>query len=152
MPNRLYSANGICAAGAGSKTAVSVTATSTIRPGVYDVAWGMTTAPNSTDFQIKVGLSRYTADGTGTAFTANLNDTVDLASGATTKTAHSAEPTYTANQDMLSYPLNQRAPWRWVAQDGKEIWAPATAANGLGSQLITSANSIQVGSTVLWME
>jgi hypothetical protein len=150
--SRIYTANGICANSAPPRTAVSVTGTSAVRPGLFDVSWGMVTAPNATDFHIAVAISRYTADGTGTSFTGLPLDPAGVAATGVVKTAHSGEPTYTANQNMYYESINQRAPWRWVCQDGFEIWGPATANNGLGSQLAVSANTIQVASTVMWKE
>jgi hypothetical protein len=149
---RIYTANGTCANSAPSRTCVSVTGSSSIRPGLKDVSWGMVTAPNATDFGYALAISRYTADGTGTSFTGLPLDPAGIAAGAVVKVAHSGEPTYTANQDMYSIYINQRAPWRWVCQDGGEIWGPATASNGLGSQLLASANTIQIKSTVIWLE
>lgn len=150
--SRIYSANGPSESAAAPNTCVSVTGSTTIRPGLLDVSWGMITAPNTSDFHVAVAISRYTADGTGTSFTGLPIDPAGLASGATVKITHSFEPTYTANQDMYLEYINQRAPWRWVCQDGNEIWGPATANNGLGSRLSVSANTIQVHSTVFWKE
>lgn len=116
-------------------TILGLTSASTIRPEVYDLIMGSdaTPADNSGEYV----LQRYTAAGTaGSAVTPRPLDPADPASLASAGEAHSGEPTYTANLIMLQWAQNQRATFRWVPAPGGEIKLPATAANGIGLQVI----------------
>lgn len=111
-------------------TALGVTATSAVRPMVYDILVGSVATP--ADNAGEYFVQRYTAAGTSTAFTPAALDSGDPASTATAGTNHSVEPTYTATAVLLRFATNQRATFRWVAAPGSELKAPATAANGFG--------------------
>jgi hypothetical protein len=106
-------------------------ATPTTRGRIYDLIVGCeaTPADQATDF--KVG--RTTAVGTeGSGFTpVNLDDD-GPASNYDLGVAHSAEPTYTSNKELLQFSLNQRATFRWVAAPGGELLLPATQNAGAG--------------------
>ena len=118
---------------------LGLTSPATIRPKIYDFMLGSdaTRADNAAEYV----LQRYTAAGTATAVTPKALDPGDPASLAAAGEAHSAEPTYTADAIMLQFALNQRATFRWVAAPGGEIVLPATAANGVGLQVIGIAGS-----------
>ncbi len=78
-------------------------------------------------------------------------DPSDVASVSTGGITHSAEPTYAATH-AFDLPLNQRATMRWVAQDGREFIAPATAANGVGLQMNTAGTALILNGTVFFRE
>ena len=115
-----------------------LTSAATIRPAIYDLTLGSEAAP--VDQAARYNLERYTAAGTSTAVVPQALDPGDPASLAAAGENHSVEPTYTAAAILLSFPLHQRATYRWVANGpGREIKLPATAANGVG--LITRSVS-----------
>lgn len=118
---------------------LGLTSAATIRPKVYDFILGSDATP--ADNAAEYVLQRYTAAGTATAITPRALDPGDPASLAAAGEAHTVEPTYTADVIMLQFALNQRATFRWVAAPGGEIILPATAANGLGLQVIGIAGS-----------
>lgn len=112
-------------------TILGLTSAATIRPHIYDIMCNAYGTPN--DYQAKYVLNRYTAAGTvGAAKTPQALDPADPASLASAGDAHSVEPTYTANAELLVIGRNMRHPYRWVALPGREIVLPATAANGAG--------------------
>lgn len=114
-----------------STTVISLNATTTTRPLIYDMVVGSPTAP--ADQAANYALRRFTtSNGTGTALTPNAVDPAHPAAVTAASIAHSAEPTYTAGANQLRFSLNQRATFRWVAAPGGELIAPATANAGLG--------------------
>lgn len=116
---------------------VTADATRPRRFRLYEVLVGSQASPADNAFLYR--LSRATAAGTSTAVTP-IN--LDPASATTEMDAgenHTVEPTYTANTDFLSIPVNQRATFRWVAAPGAEIVCPATASNGFGVETPTSS-------------
>lgn len=145
-----YSVVGPQTAGSGPNTAAAVVATTAIRPMVNELEIGVSTTP--ADQTLQVTLSRHTAAGTATSFTPNPLDPADTACVSLGKITHTVEPTYTASQDLLNIYLNQRATFRWVAQDGRECVAPATAANGLGLRNLTSSASMTMQGTLIFRE
>ena len=118
---------------------LGLTSAATIRPKIYDLVMGSDATP--ADNAAEYVLQRYTAAGTVTAVTPTPLDPADPAALASAGEAHSAEPTYTANLILLQWAQNQRATFRWVAAPGGEIVLPATAANGVGVQVIGIAGS-----------
>lgn len=96
----------------------------------YDITFGSEATPADAALLYQAG--RITTAGTVTAVTPQPLDPADAATESDAGELATAEPTYTANQTMLSVPLNQRATFRWIAAPGGEIVTPATASNGLG--------------------
>lgn len=149
---RIYSAVGPSASGTANKTAVTAIGSTAIRPQVCDITVGMITAPNATDFQFGWAAGRFTAVGTaGSSYTPLTLDTGEVAATCTSGITHSAEPTYTAGGSLLSIYQNQRATYRFVAQDGRELCGAASANNGIGVYLITGS-TMQLQATVIWKE
>lgn len=146
---RRYSIDGQDTNTAGT-TILGLTSAATIRPRVYDLIVGSDATP--ADNAAEYVLQRYTAAGTSTAVTPQALDNGDPASLASAGEAHSAEPTYTANAILLQFALNQRATFRWVAAPMGEIVLPATAANGVGIQVISIAGSAVNTNAVMHFE
>jgi hypothetical protein len=141
--------------GQGTNTAatsiVGLTSAATIRPRIYDIIIGSDATP--ADMAAEYAFRRYTAAGTSTAVTPQALDSSDPAALASAGQAHSAEPTYTANAIVLDCSVNQRATFRWVAAPGGELVLPATAANGIGMQVITlSGSAVNVTCTLHYEE
>ena len=117
-------------------TVLGLTSATTIRPKIYDVVVGCTAAPADGASQFQ--LARYTVAGSSTAANINPLDPGDPASLGSAGQNHSSEPTYTSNQQIAAFSLNQRNTFRWVAAPGGESVLPATAANGIGLKTATS--------------
>jgi len=75
---------------------------------------------------------RTTAPGTATTVTATKLDLADRVAQAVVGENHSAEPTYTANEELFEIPLNNRGTYKWQAAPGMELVLPATSGDGIG--------------------
>ena len=138
-----YHTEGTAAVGT-DKTIVSLISAATTRPQIVEMNFGCVAAP--ADAATRWAVQRFTADGTGTAFTPIASDPGAPASLTTSKAAYSAEPTVTANAFMWGMSLNQRNTYRYVQFVGAALMAPATAANGLSlksrSSTVTTAHEV----------
>jgi hypothetical protein len=113
------------------KTLVGITSPSTARRAwIYDVQAGADGTP--ADYAIAFILDRQTTVGTGTAVTPRPLDSADGATTIVATVNHTAEPTVTADTDLLEMAGNQRASFRWCAPPGGELIVPATNLNGIG--------------------
>jgi len=147
---RGYSVSGPSESGTGPKTAVTVIASASVRPRLYDLVLGNIQAPADQAFH--VGVGRTTTTGTAASNpTPNKLDPGDVAAVATAGITHSAEPTYDAT-NLLEIPLNFRASFRWVANPGYELVVPATASNCLGVRNILSTAAGILRATAHWFE
>ena len=104
----------------------------TVRPRLYELVIGAPSTP--ADQYVEWKIKRATALGTeGGGFTPVPLDPSDVAAIADYGIAvFSAEPTYTANAELLAFGLNTRATFRWVAAPDCELIVPATASNCIG--------------------
>lgn len=105
--------------------------TSAARFRVSESLVGRITAPS--DALVVHQLARTSTDPTGTTVTLSPLDPADAAAGPTGFDGVTADGTIGAV--LLSYSLHQRATFRWVAQPGHELVAPATDNNGVGAIL-----------------
>jgi len=62
------------------------------------------------------------------------------------------EPTKTANSELYTFSLNQRATFRWVAAPDCELVLPATQNNGAALQSVSSGGTTQHEATILFLE
>ena len=122
-----------------AKTVLSVIASTSVMPKVYDIVLSSSSTPN--DYSAQFKFQRFSADGTATAVTPQKLDFNGAAAVATSKHTYTAEPTLTANEILLQLAHNQRATTRWVAAPGSELIIPALAGDGLA--LLCSAVSTQ---------
>jgi len=97
---------------------------------VYEWILGSEAAPADNVFLYI--LQRITTAGTSTVVTPQPIDPADAATEFDAGENVTVEPTYTANAFMLDIPLNQRATFRWIANDTSRLVWPATASNGFG--------------------
>jgi hypothetical protein len=65
---------------------------------------------------------------------------------------HTAEPTVTADTELLEVPVNQRSTYRWVAVPGGELVVPAVDTDGIGARTKSSAYTGTVISNVHFWE
>ena len=147
----IYKAPGHIAVAA-TKTALIVGSTANIRPRILAYALSTTGTPTS-DQGLEYSIQRATALGTSTAVTLAASDPSDT-SGTPIVTAGSnctAEPTY-AGSAIEDTVMNPRATVRWQAYaPDDELILPATAAAGIGFQIIGaggSAGNFNVNATV----
>lgn len=97
-------------------------------------------------------LQRFTASGTATAKTAVKKDPASPASSCTTEENASAEPTFTANEEMLDEGINQRSLARFVYAPGKELLSNITTDNGMGMKALHASATPTVNVTFEWVE
>ncbi len=149
---RRYSTRGDQNVAAGPTASIlGLESAATIRPAIYDLVFGSSQSP--ADNAIQWLLQRFTGSGTGTAVVEMPLDPNDPASLlATSKSNHTAEPTYTSAEILLDIVANQRSTQRWVAAPGSELKMPATANNGLGLQPVHSSFTGLVECTILHVE
>lgn len=126
-------------------------ATPTCRLAVYDLTIGSDDTPADQACRFLIG--RTTAVGTeASGFTPVNLDPGGPAGEADAGIGHSAEPTYTANKELLVVSLNQRATFRWVAAPGGELRGTATQNNGLGLKSSASTSTQAYESSVWFFE
>jgi hypothetical protein len=131
MMPRCYSADFVRTVSAGDFTGFTLASAATIRPEIYYLQIGSAGTPADTA-HLWVAR-RFTAAGTGTAFTPNALDPGDPASLAACAHTHTTEPTYTDGSHLLNIPMNQKGTYQWMAvKEGRGLKCPATAANGIG--------------------
>jgi hypothetical protein len=116
---------------------ISADATRPRRFEIYDLLFGSEAAAADNPFLYV--LQRCTAPGTATAVAPQALDPGDAATEMDAGENHTVEPTYTVAAILLSVPLNQRATFRWIANEGGSLIAPATASNGIGIATPTSS-------------
>jgi hypothetical protein len=117
---------------------------------VNDIEFG--TAGTPADNYIEYDVSRSTTVGTGTAATPVAVDPGTRAAGTVVTCCLTAEPTVTANSQLLYIPVNQRASYRWVAVPGSELMGIVTNLYGLAIRARSAAYTGNVGVTAFWAE
>ena len=116
----------------------------------YELIMGNEGTPSDSTFNWKVG--RITAEGTATEVIPTRLDLADAESDMNVGENHSSEPTYTATEEILEFPLNTRATFRWVAAPGSEIVTPATNEAGYGIVGFHASITTDYRATALWTE
>lgn len=139
------------AAAAGSNlTIVLVAAIATARPAVHQVIVSSDATP--ADVATKFKLLRHTAAAVGgTALTVRPSDPGNTAGLCTALQGTMTEPTYEASGE-LSFGLNQRATFTWIANPGREVKCPVGTANGIGLRSIASGGTPNIVATLAWDE
>lgn len=123
----------------------------TSRGRIVDILVGSDDTPADQACRFSVG--RTTAVGTeGAGFVPNNVDPAGPAGAYDSGNAHSAEPTYTANKQLLVFSMNQRATFRWVASPGYELVMAATQNNGAGLKSAASTSTQAHEATILFEE
>ncbi len=126
-------------------------ATPTNRGRIFDVIVGSVATPS--DQAAKFLLGRTTAVGTeGSGLVPNNLDPAGPAGAYDSGIAHSGEPTYTANKQMLVFSVNQRATFRWISAPGAEIVLAATQNNGAGLKTSSSTSTQAHEATIMFEE
>lgn len=147
---RAYFIYGEAAVASPTKSLVSLSSTSAIRPCIYDFYLGSSATP--ADNALLWKIQRHTAPGTNTAFTPIALDSADPAATATSGYAHSVEPTYTANAFLFWLALNQRASHRAVLDPNRPLTMPATGSNGASMFAVHSSFTGNIDVTIYYYE
>lgn len=113
-------------------------ATPTSRARIFEILLGCSQAP--ADAATRFGVNRTTAVGTENDGFAPVNVDPNGPAGQSDfgRGAFSAEPTKTANAELLTLSVNQRATVRWISAPGRELMLPATQNYGACVQAIAS--------------
>ena len=148
-----YSASGSQNLSSSAITALTIASQSTVhRNIIYDIVIANVGSP--ADLVTLHTIQRITNPNAAncTAVTPSLLDLADRAAQSACGENHTAEPTYTSNQELMEIPLNHRATFRWVAAPGGEIITPATNNAGIGAKAIhaTARTERRVG--CMWEE
>lgn len=112
-----------------AKSVLSVIASTSVAPKVYDIVLSSSSTPN--DYSAHFYFQRFSADGTGTSVTPQKLDFNGAAAVSTSKHTYTVEPTLTSGEILLELAHNQRATVRWVAAPGSELMIPALAGDGI---------------------
>lgn len=122
----------------------------TMRPKVYDVLVGSATTADAANTW---AMKRCTTNGgTPAAYTELKLDPDSAAPGAVGTVSWATDPVDTADSELLTFGLNQRATFRWVAAPGGELIGPATDVNGLFFLSVTTTAAANHDVTVHWSE
>ncbi len=128
---------------------VGITATLR-RSFTYEIIMGNEGVP--ADNVLNWTVQRCTAEGTATAVVPTRLDLADAESDMNVGENHTGEPTYTSTEELLEFPLNTRATFRWVAAPGSEIITPATNEAGYGIVAFHASATTDIRATALWTE
>jgi hypothetical protein len=127
---RCYAIDTSFAVASPTKTAITLASTTAVRPEIFDMELGFSSAPADNALVVKV--QRFTAAGTTTSQAPNPLDPADPASTTVGGVIATVEPTYTAGLILFHLALNQRASQRWIADQRGPLKLPALANNGAG--------------------
>jgi hypothetical protein len=146
---RRYSAVHETAAGT-TLTILQVVGVTTTRGWIYDLIISSDATP--ADVATQFDVQRGTVSGTGTTVTPRALDPGNPAALLSGEGGTFATQTKTANSAMLSFGLNQRATFRWVAVPDGELVIPATTDNWIGIESIASGGTPNINATISWAE
>ena len=152
MAGARYTASGSQTLAATLDTTIHVASNGTTahRTWIYDFQIGDVGTP--ADNVVVYTAQRMTAVGTHTDVTPTLVDLADRAAQADVGENHTAEPTYTASEEVWEMGLNTRAAYRWVAPPGGEFVTPATTGDGIGWGGVHASATTDNRITVAWVE
>ena len=150
-----YSASGSqnLPASSSAITALTIASQSTVhRNIIYDIVIANVGSP--ADLVTLHTIQRITNPNAAncTAVTPSLLDLADRAAQSACGENHTAEPTYTSNQELMEIPLNHRATFRWVAAPGGELITPATNNAGIGAKAVHASADTEWRVGCMWEE
>ena len=133
-------------------TALTVGSNATTANRLYLEEYSLQNVGTPADLVTLHTLQRVTALGTGTLVTATKKDMADRVAQAACAENHTAEPTYTAAEELYEDGLNHRGKYRWVAGPGQEVVVPATVAAGLGFKALHATAVTDWRALAAWRE
>ena len=148
-----YSASGSQNLASSAITALTIASQSTVhRNIIYDIVIANVGSP--ADLVTLHTIQRITNPNAAncTAVTPSLLDLADRAAQSACGENHTAEPTYTSNQELMEIPLNPRATFRWVAAPGGELITPATNNAGIGAKAVHASADTEWRVGCMWEE
>lgn len=110
---------------------------------------GCTTTPADVILTIRLA-STSTSLGTSTAQTPSPLDPGDVACVSVGGITYTGEPTL--NKTIVTFGLNARATYRWVAQDGREVVIAAGAATGAAVTMVLAGSSSTLTGSLIFRE
>lgn len=151
MAGHRYSGAGVRSVASPTLPMMALTTTATTRRAwMYHFEIGASATP--ADNAILWEIRRLTARGTSTAFTPNPLDPGNPAAIFLFDITHTVNATFTANSELFSMPLNQRASFQWWASPESEIVCPATNAAGIGWEPTHASFTGSVEGSAFWLE
>ena len=148
-----YSASGSQNLSSSAITALTIASQSTVhRNIIYDIVIANVGSP--ADLVTLHTIQRITNPNAAncTAVTPSLLDLADRAAQSACGENHTAEPTYTSNQELMEIPLNHRATFRWVAAPGGELITPATNNACIGAKAVHASADTEWRVGCMWEE
>jgi hypothetical protein len=148
-----YSASGSQNLSSSAITALTIASQSTVhRNIIYDIVIANVGSP--ADLVTLHTIQRITNPNAAncTAVTPSLLDLADRAAQSACGENHTAEPTYTSNQELMEIPLNHRATFRWVAAPGSELITPAINNAGIGAKAVHASADTEWRVGCMWEE
>lgn len=131
-------------------TIILVAGIATARPAVHQLIVSSDATP--ADIATKFKLLRHTAAAVGgTAITARPSDPGGTTGLCSALQGTMTEPTYESSGEV-SFGLNQRATYTWIANPGREVKSPLGTANGIGLRSISSGATPNIVATLAWDE
>src|SRR5262245_64265367 len=117
---------------------------------IHQLVVGSDAAP--ADIASRFDMIRHTTAGTGgTAVVEKPTDPQMPAASCNLRGGTMTEPTYEADF-LLEIPLNQRATYTWIANQGRELRTVVGTANGIGFRSISSGGTPNINLTMSWDE
>jgi hypothetical protein len=117
---------------------------------LYDILVSSDATP--ADLAGQFDVIRGTVSGTGTGVTARPLDGANPAATIAPEGGTFTGQTKTALSALLSFGLNQKATFRWVAIPGGEIVIPATADAWVGLESVAHGGTPNINCTMHWEE
>lgn len=145
-----YSVHGDQDVGAVNESAIFVECSATPRRiAVYDAIVGASLAAADAVAEYQIYRAT-TGTAAGQATSAVPLDPADIPVDAVALEDLTTEPT--AIVGLVSFPLNQRATFRWVASPGSELVTAAATDSGIGIQKLQTTTNYIWECVVLWEE
>ena len=119
------------------------------RGSIYDLVQGCGDTP--ADHAAGFTLRRATTGGTSTSVTPSPLDPADSASSILAGNIVTTEPG-TPGVSLLTFAMNQRMTFRWVAQPGSELVIPATNNAAIENYVTVTSAAFDLNYTVLFSE
>lgn len=136
---------------AGNPKTIGLLVAATTRRGHID-AITLSSQAAPADNTIVWTVQRFTVSGTATTKAGAAKDPASPAPSLTSKENSSAEPTYTANLELLDEGINQRSLARFVYAPGRELVTNTTTDNGIGAKAVHASATPAMNVTFEWVE
>lgn len=127
---RCYCVEGTTAVASSAVTQAALIASTAVRGEIFQIIIGTSGVP--ADNALLWKAQRFTAAGTGSAYTPHALDPADPAASCSGQVTNTIEPTYTSGILVWHAATNQRATLVFTCNPGANLKIPATSSNGIG--------------------